>query len=231
MNFQNIIKASRHLCVIFAISLVACQSSSVKSDGTGLDLSQDFQRVPPPMSYKSLATLDLDQMNDLIQLKLNDYSRQNSLQSLHEGAMIVLARPDDDGMVEKILPRVRNPLEEEGQWQPTVEALVRQCIETLKNGDATQTDQVTSGVILENLIAELKPLYVKQHQSGGFETNIINFIADSNAEYSKSASKERGLYLMRNNLNPSQIAQKIQMNREKNADLEQKNEIKKTKSK
>lgn len=231
MNLQNIIKTSRHLCIILTLSLVACQSSSVKSDGTGLDLSQDFPRVPPPMSYKSLATLDLDQMNDLVQLKLNEYAKQNNLQSLHEGAMIVLARPDDDGMVEKILPRFRNPLEEESQWQPTVEALVRQCIETLKNEDATQTDQVTSGVILENLIAELKPLYVKQNQSGGFETNIIHFIADSDVEYSKSASKERGLYLMRNNLNPSQIAQKIKMNREKNADLEQKNEIKKNKTK
>lgn len=226
MNLQNIIKPTRLFSVILALTLVSCGGSPVKQEGPGLDLSKDFERVQTPMSYKSLATLDLDQMNDLVQVKLNEYAKQNNLQALREAAMIVLARPDDDGMVEKILSSIRNPLEEEGQWQPTVEALVRQGVETLQNREATQTDQVTSGIILENIIAEFKPVYTKQYQTGGFETNIINFIADSDVAYSKSASKERGLYLMRNNLNPSQIAKKIATNREKHAEREEKTEAK-----
>ncbi|MBC7457519.1 MAG: hypothetical protein H7235_04530 [Bdellovibrionaceae bacterium] len=226
MNLQNIIKTARLFSIIFALTLASCGGSTVRQDGPGLDLSKDFERVQAPMTYKSLATLDLDQMNDLIQVKLNEYTKQNNLQALREAAMIVLARPDDDGTVEKILSSVRNPLEEEGQWQPTVEALVRQGVETLQNREASQTDQVTSGVILENIIAEFKPVYIKQYQTGGFETNIINFIADSNLAYSKNASKERGLYLMRNNLNPSQIAKKIAISREKYAEKDQKNEAK-----
>jgi hypothetical protein len=214
MNLQNIIKTSGLFAITLALALTSCGTPDRKSEGSGLDMSKDYERVQAPMSYKSLATLDLDQMNDLVQVKLNEYSKQNNLKSLREASMIVLARPDDDGMVEKILSSVRNPLEEEGQWQPTVEALVRQAIETLQSAQASQTDQVTSGVILENLIAEFKPLYIKQYQIGGFETNIINYIADSNVSYSKGASKERSLYLMRNNLNPSQIAKKIVKARE-----------------
>lgn len=232
MNLQNIIKTTRVFSIIFALTLASCGGSPTRHDGPGLDLTKDFERVQAPMSYKSLATLDLDQMSDLVQVKLNEYSKQNNLQALREAAMIVLARPDDDGMVEKILSTVRNPLEEEGQWQPTVEALVRQGVETLQNSEASQTDQVTSGVILENIIAEFKPLYIKQAQTGGFETSIIDFIADSNISYSKNASRERGLYLMRNNLNPSQIAKKISVNRDKSAEREQKAEAKeKNKSK
>lgn len=226
MNLQNIIKTTRVFSLIFALTLASCGGAPVRQSGSGLDLSKDFERVQVPMSYKSLATLDLDQMNDLVQVKLNEYAKQNNLQALREAAMIVLARPDDDGTVEKILSNVRNPLEEEGQWQPTVEALVRQAVETMKSSEATRSDQVTSGVILENIIAEFKPLYIKQYQTGGFETDIINFVADSNVEYSKAASKERGLYLMRNNLNPSQIAKKIAANREKYAEREQKTEAK-----
>jgi hypothetical protein len=224
MKLQKIIKTTSLFYLLFVLTLSSCTTTSPKANSSGLDLSKDFERVQAPMSYKSLATLDLDQMNDLVQVKLNEYAKQNNLQALRQAAMIILARPDDDGMVEKVLSNVRNPLEEEGQWQETIEALVRQAVEIMKNNEAKQTDQVTSGIILENIIAEFKPLYHKQYKKGGFETDIINFVANSNVEYSKSASKERSLYLMRNNLNPSQIAQKIVNNAVKSAEREQKME-------
>ncbi len=232
MNLQNFSKAARLISLIAFVTLTSCGSAPTATDSAGIDLSKDFERVPAPMSYKSLATLDLDQVNDLVQVKLDEYAKQNNLQSLHEATMIILARPDEDGMVEKVIARVRNPLEEEGQWTATIESIVRQGVEILKDKEATSTNQVTSGVILENVIGEFKPLYIKQNRSGGFETNIINFIADSDVTYSKKASKERGLYLMRNNLNPSQIAQKIVNQRKEYTERELKNEsIEKNKQK
>jgi hypothetical protein len=115
---------------------------------------------------------------------------------------------------------------QEGQWQSTVAALTRQSVEVMQSSEASQTDQVTSGIILENIISEFKPLYMKQYQKGGFETNIIEFIGQSKVVYSKAASRERGLYLMRNNLSPSQIAQKIISQREKYEEQALKNDSK-----
>lgn len=213
MNLQNMMKTTL-ISILLTLTLSSCGTSEVQTDSAGIGSSKDYERIQTALTYKNLATLDLDQMNDLLQVKINDYGQQNNIQSLREAAMIVFSRPDDDAMVEKIVSAVRNPLEEEGQWSSTIESLVRQSVETLKNSEAPQADQVTAGIILENILSEFKPLFIRQYKTGGFETDIVNSIAAADVEYSKGASKERGLYLMRNNLNPSQIAKKLVANKE-----------------
>lgn len=193
------------LNIFFTASCATTTSSGNKT----FDASRDYDRIQSTISYRNLATLDLDQVNDLVQLKLNDFAKQNNVQALKEAALIIFSRPDDDGVVEKVLSNIRNPLEEENEWQNTVVALVRQSVETIRNDQASAADQVTAGVTLENIIAELKPAYIKQYKTGGFDTDVINHIAESGAHYSKAASNERGLYLMRNNLDPVQLAKKI----------------------
>lgn len=195
------------LSVLFFTSCATTSSSS--SSGDAKLFEGDYDRIISTLSYRNLAILDLDQVGDLLQEKINQYNRQNSVQPLKEGALIVFARPDADGMVEKVISHMRNPLEEENEWENTIVSLVRQSIDNMNNDKISARDQVTAGVILENIIAEFKPIYLKQAKTGGFETQIIDHIAAANVAYSKAASKERGIYLMRNNLNPSQIAKKV----------------------
>lgn len=204
----------RFLTITTIFGLLSCTSKPSHSGGSS-DMTKEYEKISTTLSYRSLATLDLDQVNDLLQVKLNSYFKDNSnVQSLKEAALIVFSRPDDDGVVEKVLSTVRNPLEEENEWNNTIVSLVRQSVETMTKSDASASDQVTSGVVLENIISEFKPVYIKQYKTGGFETEIINYIAESEATYSKAASKERGLYLMRNNLAPQQIAAKLVANKE-----------------
>lgn len=203
----------RFFSFLMVLALASCATISSQS-GKTVDMTKEYDRIYSTVSYRNLATLDLDQVNDLIQVKLDDFTKQNNVQSLKEAALIIFARPNDDGVVEKVLSNVRNPLEEENEWQNTIISLVRQSVETVKNDDATAVQQVTSGIILENIIAEFKPMYIKQYEAGGFETEIIDYIAESDVTYSKAASKERGLYLMRNNLNPTQLAKKIVASKE-----------------
>lgn len=197
---------------VFAIGVVALTLSCASFDtrtSPGLDLTKEYEHIDSNLNYKNLATQDLDQVSDLIQVKLNEYAKSGNLQQLREAALIVFSRPDEDGMLEKVIASVRNPLEEEVQWQNTIEILARQSVETMQKAEGSQADQVTAGIVLENIIAEYKPAFIKQYHTGGFETDVVHFIADSGVSYSKAASKERGLYLMRSNLNPSQIAKKL----------------------
>ncbi len=200
------------LIVVFltfgAMSLFSCATTQTTSSHSGL-FEGDYDRIISTATYRKLATLDLDQVNDLLQEKINRFNRDNDPQALKESAFIVFARPDDDGMVEKVLPHVQTLLEEEREWENTIVSLVRQSIDNMNDSKVSAADQVTAGVILENIVAELKPFYIKQYKTGGFETEVVNQIAASNVSYSKAASRERGLYLMRNNLNPSQIAKKV----------------------
>ncbi len=161
------------------------------------------------MSYSRLKLMDLDQMTDLLQKKNREYKRTDNPEPLQQGLEICLSRPDEDGSVEKTIAIVRSPLEDADLWEESLENLVDKSIATLKNKDAHSTDQVTAGVVLENILSELKPNFTTQYQSPGFESRIVEKIALADIEMTNSAISERKLNLMRGSASPSAIAQKF----------------------
>lgn len=192
---------------IFLILTVSCATTDEGyPNGDGLDLSKTFERIDSNYTYKQLVSKDLEQMSDLLEAKTSEASSQRNLK---EAAYIAFSRPNEDGSLEKYLSIVRDPLDDEKEWNNTIEGLVRQSVDSIKKADVSPAKQVTAGVILENVISELKPAFRKQYQTGGFETDVIEYIGHENLSYSKSARSERALNIMRNNLNPSEIAQKL----------------------
>ncbi len=161
------------------------------------------------MSYSHLRLMDLDQMTEFLQQKVKVYRRTDNPEPLKQGLQVCLSRPDEDHMVEKTLPLVRDPLEDLGAWETAVEELVDKNLEILKNKNAHSSDQVTAGIILENLIGEFRPAFVKQYQSPAFETTTIERIAMAKVEFNREAVSERKLTLMRGAASPSLIAQKM----------------------
>ena len=63
--------------------------------------------------------------------------------------------------------------------------------------------------MLENLISELRPEFVKQYKSPGFESRMIEKIANAGVELSGPARAERKLNLMKGSFSASQVAQKM----------------------
>ena len=161
------------------------------------------------MSYSQLKLLDLDQMSELLQKKVSEFKRTDNSEALKLGLQICLSRPDEDDLVEKTISIVRNPMEDITQWEPAVEELTDKALAQLKNKDAHSTDQITAGIILENLTAEFKPAFVRQYQSPGFESHIIEKIAAADVEFNSKAISERKLTLMRGAASPSVIAQRL----------------------
>src|SRR3989338_10556957 len=149
------------------------------------------------MSYSRLKLMDLDEMTEILQEKVRVYKRTNSSEPLQEGLEICLSRPDEDSLVEKTLSIVKNPLDDIDEWESSINALVDKSIANLKTDGVHPSDQVTSGVVLENIIAEFKPDLMKQYESPGFEARIVERIAGADVEYSKAAISERKLNLMR----------------------------------
>lgn len=196
------------LGILFFIA--ACETSpSNESDAGSIRPDREFEVIQSEYSYKNLKLNDLDQMMDLMYEKNKEYKNSDQVQKLKEGALIAYSRPNEDRTLDKIISIVRNPLEDNGEWENTIEAMVQQNLVIIKNEAETPSRQATAGVVLENIIADFKPLFMKQYHSGGFETEIIEKIAASHANYSKSAVSERRLNLMRNNGSPSEIAGKL----------------------
>ena len=199
MNKKIFIKLVLSGCCLF---LISCASSD------GANHSAEIQ-----MSYKKLKLLDLDQMTEIMQQKVKAAKTSNSLQPLVDGLEIFLSRPDEDGLVEKTISLIKNPLDDNNAWEPTVDALVDKSITIMTSKDSNPTDQLTAAFILENLIAEIKPEFTKQYQSSGFETRTIERIAKAEIEFSAAAVQERNLSLMRDTAGPSKVAQQVLLQR------------------
>ncbi|MFZ3231320.1 MAG: hypothetical protein WA160_14015 [Pseudobdellovibrio sp.] len=161
------------------------------------------------MSYNQLKLMDLDQMTDMMQQKSQEYKRTDNVKALQEGLQICFSRPNEDGLIEKIISIIKTPMEDHDLWESSIVELVDRGIASFGNENTSGADQVTYGFVLENIVSEFKPLFVKQYESPGFETQIIEKIANADVEFSKQAAAERKLGIMRGHISPSVFAKKL----------------------
>lgn len=189
--------------------LLACETATTHSNAEGLQSVKTFDQIEMTYTYKNLRINDLDQMMELMYEKNKEYKKTDQIMKLKEGALIAFSRPNEDRTLEKVISLVKNPLDDNGEWENTIEAMVTQSISKITNEKADPVFQATAGVVLENIIADLRPMFLKQYKTGGFETDMIEKIADSHATYSKLAKAERKLNLMRMNSSPNEIASRL----------------------
>ncbi len=153
--------------------------------------------------------MDLDEMSNLMLGYAKEFKKTDDARNLQEGLLICLSRPDEDSGVEKVISTVRNPLEDHDLWESSVQELIDQSVAVIKDPTQSSGDQVTFSVVLENLISELRPEFIKQYNSPGFETRMIEKIAAADVELTDPARAERKLNLMKGSFSASQVAQRL----------------------
>lgn len=158
---------------------------------------------------RQLKTIDLDQMNDKISEYILSYRQAQDSSFLYKALVLTFSRPDEDSVRDKVLTLIRAPIDENGEWQTGLVKLAMQGIYTINDESATAQEQMTSGVILENILEEMLPDFRRQYESGGFESNMIYSIAQSEMNYSEKALKERKMALMKEVNTPNKIAQRL----------------------
>ncbi len=191
---------------ILAITLFvfsSCSSVSPKVDTSQLRYN-----------YARLKVMDLDQMNDLVLEQAREFKKTNDPQALKEGLLICLSRPDEDALVDKVIDTVKTPLEDNGFWESTIQSLIEESVAAIKDSNRSSADQVTYSIVLENLISDLRPEFIKQYKSPGFESRMIEKIAATEVELNASARAERKLNLMKGGISPAQIAKRLLDKRE-----------------
>lgn len=157
-------------------------------------------------NYSQLTLKDLDQMNELAQKKIKEFKAEGALDILKEAVQAVYSRPNDDAMVEKVISPLRNELDENDQWESTMDILVEEAIGALKNPKAFKpVVQNTYAIFLENVISDFKPFAERE----GHERKVLRTIRDAKITISKEAVNERKLRTMRNHKSPSEIAGKV----------------------
>ncbi len=157
--------------------------------------------------YSKLALKDLDQMNKLVKAKVRESKKSggNKVVPLKEALQAVFSRPNEDFMIEKLLPSLKTELEEQDAWEPTVESLVKEAIGALNNPKAFKPVVLaTYSIFLDNILSEMKP-----KAGSGFENKIVTKIKDAKIKISKEINDERALRMLKKASSPSETAEKI----------------------
>jgi hypothetical protein len=163
--------------------------------------------------YSALVTKDLDQMSKIVEEKVKEsqHAGGDKVIPLKEGLQAVYCRPNEDGLIEKIISPIKSRLDELDAWELSLKKLTGEALGALKNPKAFHPPvQVTYLVFLENLMAEIKP-----KAGGEFEKKVLVSIRDAKIEVTKEASHERVLRLMKESVSPSKIAEQILLDFEK----------------
>ncbi len=165
------------------------------------------------LNFRELAIYDLDKMNGIVKAKIKESKKQKDrggVVPLKEALQAILSRPDYDNMIEKVLPPIRQLLEERDEWAPTVEELADEALNALKRANEKSKNfapvvQVTYVIFLENLIGEFKP----QAVGPGFERRIIEKIKEAKIELSSEAKSFRYQKVMETKVSPSERADQV----------------------
>lgn len=160
-------------------------------------------------NYANLKLMDLDQMTDLIQQRVKRYKKTGDDEAMAEALQLCLSRPDEDAMVGKLIENIRFNLESDEQWEELVDGLVEKSIARLKNETTPAVDQVSYLILLENLLAQFRPEFLKQAEGPSFEGDVIGKIAEARLQVSDVAASERRLNLMSTQRSPSDMARDI----------------------
>ena len=178
---------------------------------SGCTSNPPIQTAKPRLvyTYARLQLLELDQMNELIQGKVDKFLETRNKELLMDAVRICLSRPNGDSLVEKTFDSIRYRANSTDSWESAVEGLTQWAISELKSEAAAPVDQVTYLIMLENLIVEFKQEFILQYKSPKFETRILERIAAANIVVSKAAYNESSLNMMSAVNSPSALAQAI----------------------
>jgi hypothetical protein len=160
------------------------------------------------MTYHQLALKDLDQMVEFVNSKIKESKKSYAGKTvpLKEALQAVLGRPNEDSMVEKVISPLKSELDSHNAWEKSIKELTTEAVNALRLPKNFRPEvQVTYGVFLENLIAELKPNATAE----GFDRKMLEKIRDAKIELSKEAQNERALRMMKSTVSPSEIADMV----------------------
>ena len=128
-----------------------------------------------------------------------------AIDQLKDGTRIILSRRDQDGTRATVFTRLRNELNDLNSLDQVLSDLTHEAIDALKNSSTPVKRQTTYVVLLENLMAELKP----EVQSNKNFKKLFEEIRDADIQLSDKVKSEQRLRSMTKVVSPSETAAKI----------------------
>lgn len=129
-------------------------------------------------------------------------SDKEAINILRETMLFILSRPDKDNVVAKLFPLVRRELNNYNAYDDAVHGIVTEAISGLRQKKLKVTHRATYVVVLENVMAELRP---EINLSPSTES-IFKKIMEADIEIPSDVRNELKLRSMETVGSPSEIA-------------------------
>ena len=128
-----------------------------------------------------------------------------ALEYLKDAMRIALARPDQDGLRGILFARIRRELNDLNSTEVVLSQLTDESLAVLKDKKAAVSHHATYILVLENLMAEIKPELEKNKSF----REMIEKVRDANIKVSKDVQSQQKLKLMQSPVSPSKTASSI----------------------
>jgi hypothetical protein len=128
-----------------------------------------------------------------------------AIEELKDAMRIVLTRPDQDGTRSNAFSRVRRELQDLNSLDNVLLDIMKEGVSALQSKDSPARRQLTYIVVLENLMAEVRP----EMKANATFKRIIEEIRDADLKVSNKIKSEALIRSMSKPVSPSETAAKI----------------------
>ncbi|MEK7356840.1 MAG: hypothetical protein AAB250_10345 [Bdellovibrionota bacterium] len=200
-------------------TLAGCASTSEDSgqaksygptDTTKVEYDSEQLRMKNSEAVAELVRRKIKKAQD-IQAKQEEDDDQGTvaepeaLDQLRDGLRIILARPDQEGARSTVFARLRSELQDLAAFEDVLNELTQEGIGALKDDQAPSRIHATYILILENLMAEIRPDLPRNKKLRG----LVEDIRDARLEVSDELTNKQRLRTMTNPVSPSETAKRI----------------------
>jgi hypothetical protein len=189
-----------------SVFMVACSFLLMHSCATKKIVKSESKL---PYTYNQLKLYDIDEMVEITEDRMALYKETNDSEKLYEIMTLILARPNDDNILERLMLSIRYSIDSNKLWEDALVVVVDNALQALKDETTSSSDQLLHLMILQNLLVEFKPEFKRLDISPKFEKSIIEKIASEDIEISKEVKAEAGINLIKLPASPSDLAKSI----------------------
>ena len=154
-------------------------------------------------SYRSLKLRNLEEMSRLMD-NYND-AENDSKEKLFQITKILMSRPDDDGALNTLSPKLNVLLRNSGSYEEILNKLVDESIAGISDTKLKPDHGATYVFILLNLLSEIKPTI----KTNAFHLSLAEKIKGAQLKLSPKLASELRLHHLRTLKSPSEIAEEL----------------------
>lgn len=169
--------------------------------------------------YNELQIKDYDEMLSMVRERIKKSNKilkgsnpdaevtpdQESVESLRQGLLLVLSRPNQDNMLAKLMPEIRKELNGLNAFEDSIDSLAQEALDGLNNTKLPVVVRSTYWFVLENILSEFKP---EIRDKEDLKKTFVK-IRDAKIEIPKDVKKDLKLRSMFKVESPSDRAKRI----------------------